>query len=128
VIEFLDGASASARRIGAVNTLVKRDGQLIGENTDVYGILQSLREADVDPRGARVVVLGAGERTRAVVFALARRSGEHGIINRTASRADGLESHWQRIFGGQTHGQPTTALFERQPDRSTRRALDVAAP
>jgi shikimate dehydrogenase len=91
VIEFLDGVSDFAQRIGAVNTLVKRDGQLIGENTDVDGILQTLRDAQVDARGAHVVLLGAGGAARAVAFALADAgAAQIVIINRTEAHAEKL--------------------------------------
>lgn len=58
--------------MGAVNT-VRRDGdRLIGENTDGKGFLRSLREdAQTDPAGKRVVVLGAGGAARAITVELA---------------------------------------------------------
>lgn len=88
VIEFLDDLTDHARQVGAVNTIIKRDDKLIGENTDVYGFTQALREASVELRGARAAILGAGGAARAAAFALA----EHGaariaIMNRTEKRA-----------------------------------------
>jgi len=91
IIEYLDEVTPLAQRIGAVNTILRRDGKLIGENTDVYGITQTLREANVALRGARVVVLGAGGAARATVFALAAEGASSiGIINRTEERAHAL--------------------------------------
>ena len=91
VVEWLDDLSDGARRIGAVNTIVKRGDKLIGENTDLYGFLQSLRDADVDPRGARGVILGAGGAAHAVAFALAEAEASSLVIlNRTESRARSL--------------------------------------
>ncbi len=99
VIEFLDGVSESAQRIGAVNTLVKRDGAVIGENTDVSGVLQSLRAAPVELRDARVVILGAGGAARAVAFALADAGAVRiTIVNRTAARAEKLADDAQPYF------------------------------
>lgn len=82
---------ASARAIGAVNTLWIDDGKLIGGNTDSLGFLANLDEAvdnwDKNPRGA--VVLGAGGAARAVVFALIERGlAPIHIINRTLERAE----------------------------------------
>ena len=99
---LLDDVGESARRIGAVNTLVKRDGKLIGENTDAYGFIQSLRDARVEPRGMHVAVLGAGGAARAVVFALAEAGAASiAIVNRTASRAallgDTLKHEFPRL-------------------------------
>ena len=65
VIEHLDELASSAAIIGAVNCVVRRDGRLIGENTDGQGFLTSLRTV-VDPAGKRVVVLGAGGAARAI--------------------------------------------------------------
>ena len=91
VVEFLDDITNHASRIGAVNTIVKRDGKLIGDNTDVYGFTQSLRDAAVELRGIRAVVLGAGGAARAVTFALAEQGAARiTIINRTEPRATKL--------------------------------------
>lgn len=102
VVEFLDEVTPTARQIGAVNTIVKRDGKLIGDNTDGYGATQTLREARVELRAARIVVLGAGGAARAAVFAFAATgAGSIGIINRTSSRAaalaDSLGAHFPRL-------------------------------
>ena len=65
VIEHLDGLGESASIIGAVNTVVRRGDRLIGENTDGKGFVAALGEI-ADPRGKRVVLLGAGGAARAV--------------------------------------------------------------
>ncbi len=88
IIEFLDDVTDTAREIGAVNTIVKRGDKLIGENTDAYGFLQSLRGARVEPHNARVVILGAGGAARAVAFALASAGvASIAILNRTEAHA-----------------------------------------
>ena len=71
VIPLLDGLDDTARSIGAVNTVVKRDGRLVGYNTDCIGFLRALQEdGGFDPAGCRVLVLGAGGAARAVVYGL----------------------------------------------------------
>jgi shikimate dehydrogenase len=65
VVEQLDGLAESATVIGAVNCVVRRDGLLIGENTDGQGFLTSLKTV-VDPAGKSLVVLGAGGAARAI--------------------------------------------------------------
>lgn len=65
-----DELSATAAALGAVNTVILRDGRLLGESTDGEGFVRSLRDEGVDPSGARVVVLGAGGAARAIVDAL----------------------------------------------------------
>jgi shikimate dehydrogenase len=90
-IELLDSVSATARRAGAVNTIVNRDGRLHGENTDVTGFLQALRAAKFRVRGKRVLVVGAGGVARAVLTALAHGGARAvTITNRTVRRAAAL--------------------------------------
>ena len=99
VVEWLDELGASARRIGAVNTVVKRNGKLIGENTDGYGALQALSEAGFHPHGARAVILGAGGAARAVAFALAQVGARRlTILNRTPARAEALAESLRQQF------------------------------
>ncbi len=71
VMPLLDEVDATARAIGAVNTIVKQDGRLVGYNTDRYGFIRSLREAGCDPAGKHVVILGYGGSERAVAYGLA---------------------------------------------------------
>ena len=69
--EVADEVSDLAREVGAINTLVRRpDGGWRGDNTDVYGVSQALREAGVGPV-AGSMVLGSGATARSVVAALA---------------------------------------------------------
>ena len=67
MVQYLDELAESAALIGAVNCVVIRGGRLIGENTDGQGFLTSLRRT-FDPRGKRVVLLGAGGAARAIAF------------------------------------------------------------
>lgn len=70
VIEHLDGLGKSAAIIGAVNTVVRRGQQLIGENTDGKGFLQSLQTI-TNPTGFSVLIPGAGGAARAIAVELA---------------------------------------------------------
>ncbi len=72
VMEHLDEVEPRAALIGAVNTVVNRDGRLIGHNTDGAGFLASLHNGGFDPGGKRVVLLGAGGAARAVSFVMAQ--------------------------------------------------------
>lgn len=60
VIPYLDAISPVARRIGAVNTIVNRDGKLYGHNTDYYGMKALIEKVDIDLTGKKVLVLGTG--------------------------------------------------------------------
>lgn len=83
-LELAGSATATARAIGAANTLTFRDGVVEAENTDAGGFIAALGE---DPRGRGALVLGAGGAARAVAWALREAGAEVGIWNRTASRA-----------------------------------------
>jgi shikimate dehydrogenase len=70
VIEWLDELSPDARAIGAVNTVLFREGRRIGYNTDWSGFAESFRRSMGDVRRGRVVLLGAGGAGAAVAHAL----------------------------------------------------------
>lgn len=92
VMPFCDELTDTARRIGAVNTLVPRaDGTILGENTDAYGFSRTLDEAMAYPRPERALILGAGGAARAVAVALVDAGVRTvTIANRTRQRADAL--------------------------------------
>ena len=87
--------SAAARRSGAVNTLVLRDGHWHGENTDGSGLVRDLTgRHGLDLRGCRVLLLGAGGAARGVAPALLDAGvTELVVVNRTPARADALVDH-----------------------------------
>ena len=90
VIEHLDGLGESASLMGAVNCVVRRDGQWIGENTDGKGFVESLREL-TDPAGKNVVIFGAGGAARAIGVEVALAGASKiTIVNRTVERGEEL--------------------------------------
>ena len=91
VMQLLDEVDDLAQEIGAVNTIVNRDGKLCGFNTDAEGFDRSLEEEGYAVAEKVAVVLGAGGAARAVGFALARR-GAKGVtfVNRDVTRAQRL--------------------------------------
>ena len=100
VMKLLDDISEEARLIGAVNTIVNKDGRLIGYNTDGYGYVASIKEdCDFNPKNKRVIILGAGGAARGISAALAKSGAKKIIIaNRTLSRADNLIKTFKRKF------------------------------
>lgn len=72
VLPLLDAIAPEAAPIGAVNTVVVKDGQLIGYNTDTTGFAAAIAEDIPDPAAGPVVLVGAGGVGRAAGFALAR--------------------------------------------------------
>lgn len=88
VLQFLDEVKPAAALIGAVNTVIREGERLIGENTDGKGFMTALtHDAAVDPKGKRVVVLGAGGAARAITVELALAGAERlTVINRSPER------------------------------------------
>ncbi len=90
VIEHLDHLAPSAQIIGAVNTVVLRDGLLVGENTDGQGFIEALRPV-CDIEGQRITLVGAGGAARAVAVELALAGAAHvSVINRGRPRGQEL--------------------------------------
>ncbi|MDO9229842.1 MAG: shikimate dehydrogenase [Syntrophales bacterium] len=89
VMPFLDEVDRNAREIGAVNTIVHRDGRLRGYNTDSPGLVRDLEEW-IGISGKTFVVLGAGGAARAALFSLLQAGGTPVVVNRTPERAEAL--------------------------------------
>jgi shikimate dehydrogenase len=94
VMELLDDVAPDARMIGAVNTVRREGNRFIGENTDGKGFLRGIREdGGIDPRGKRVVILGAGGAARAISVELALAgAAELVIYNRSLERGQSMVS------------------------------------
>ena len=68
VIPFLDGISETAKAIGAVNTIVRRDGRLFGDNTDAAGMTLLLARIGAELKGKKVLILGTGGTSRTAKY------------------------------------------------------------
>ena len=91
VLAYLDELSEAASIIGAVNTVINRDGRLCGENTDGKGFVTVLRNAGMSLEGKRVVMLGAGGAARAISVECALNGAEHiTVVNRNVERGSEL--------------------------------------
>lgn len=86
VMKYLDAIDATAKAIGAVNTVVRRNGKLTGMNMDAAGALDAI-EGVRKVKGTRVLIVGAGGAARAIVFEAKRRGAEVIIANRTEAKA-----------------------------------------
>lgn len=89
LLKSMDGVDPVAKRVGAINTVVRSAGKLYGFNTDVAGIVQPLASV-LKLAGARALVLGAGGAARAAVFGLKEEGAEVFVANRTAARGRAL--------------------------------------
>jgi shikimate dehydrogenase len=100
VIPLLDELSPDAQALGAVNTIVLKDGRRVGHNTDWWGFAESFRRELSDVRRERVVQFGAGGGGAAVAYALLTLgAGEVIIIDPDRRRAHGLAAALRERFG-----------------------------
>lgn len=70
LFEAMDTLGMEAAQIEAINTIVKRDGKIIGENTDEYGFRIPIEEYEDDLYGERAIIFGTGGATKAICYAL----------------------------------------------------------
>jgi 3-dehydroquinate dehydratase/shikimate dehydrogenase len=94
VLPFLDDLDHTARKIGAINTIVNRNGKLIGYNTDcmaaVMGLECSMKKTNETLNNKKVSIIGAGGAARAIAFGLEQKGCDITIFNRTIERAEKL--------------------------------------
>jgi shikimate dehydrogenase len=106
VFPLMDSISKEAELIGAVNTMVFKDGMVEGHNTDARGFIASLREEGLNHiKGLNVVVLGAGGGAQAVVVGLALEGVKNIVIaNRTLDKANHLANDLAEKTGVEIKG------------------------
>lgn len=110
VLPLLDELSEDARMLGAVNTVVFRDGRRMGHNTDWYGFYESFRQGLPDARRDHALLLGAGGAGVAVAHAALKLGvGRLDIFDRDGARAVQLAEDLNRRFDGK-HAFPTDDL------------------
>ena len=81
VIPFLDELTPRAKTLGAVNTIVRRDGRLIGHNTDYFGFLTMVRSSGLDVANKKVLVLGSGGASNTAVAVLKELGAQVVVIS-----------------------------------------------
>lgn len=101
VLQYLDQLDETVERIGACNTVVVREGRLIGYNTDGTGCTRSLREeSGFNPRGKEIVSYGAGGAARAVLFQLAAEGAGRITVAALDGMAQRLANDLNRCYPG----------------------------
>src|SRR3990172_2754246 len=99
VVNHLDAIDPIAKKIGAVNTIVNKDGRLVGFNTDCEAAIKVLEGVDLVStkslgetylKEKKVTIIGAGGVARAIAFGLKERQAQITIINRNHERAQSL--------------------------------------
>lgn len=113
VVSSLDWLSEEARIIGAVNTIVFRDGSAEGHNTDSWGFAESFRDRMADAPLARVAMFGAGGAGAAVAYALMELgTAELTIVDTDSARAQALAARMSSRFPGRVSAsaEPAAAV------------------
>ena len=118
VVPLLDDLSPDAADLGAVNTVLFRDGRLLGRNTDWSGYSRAFQRVLGDAVHDRVVLLGAGGAGAAVGYGLLAQGAAHvGVLDTDAERAHGCVVRLAKRFGDERVGvvdDLTTALDDAQ--------------
>lgn len=99
ILPYLDCLTDTARATGAVNTIFKQAGVLVGDNTDIEGVRAALNKHRLTVRGVEAVILGAGGAAAAVAFALAGDgAGEIFLLSRSPARSAALAARLREHF------------------------------
>ncbi len=110
VLEYLDRLSPAAQAIGAVNCVTLENGELVGDNTDGKGFLESVAGVRTVP-GMKVAIFGAGGAARAIAVELALAGAEQlTIVNRTLDRGRALAA----LINDRTRARAMHAIWEDQ--------------
>ncbi len=117
VLPLLDKIDDLASLIGAVNTVVSKGDKLLGFNTDAQGFVEALdKEGHFDPKGKKVVMLGAGGVAKAVGFVLVQRNVASleitdGIFERSSALAEDLVTYVKRATLNPNDWEPNISCF-----------------
>jgi len=98
VIPFLDKLSEEAKISQSVNTIYKKNGKIIGDNTDIEGFKLSLEKTGQETKNKKALILGAGGVVSSIIVALKKMQIEKIYLsNRTESRAIELKKNFPEI-------------------------------
>lgn len=100
VMEYLDDVEELASKIGAVNTIVPRDGKLTGYNTDMPGLYRAMQSENIEVKGEKVLILGAGGAARSVAMLCATYGADKiYMLNRSLDKAIKIGEEVNTLFG-----------------------------
>ena len=98
IIPFIDILSGNALRTQSVNTVSINDGNLIGDNTDIDGFEQSIKNINYDVTDKTILVLGAGGVVPSIIYSLKRMNASKIVLsNRTREKAENLKKIFNNI-------------------------------
>jgi 3-dehydroquinate dehydratase/shikimate dehydrogenase len=89
IMPYLNKIEPTAKKIGAVNTVIKKNNKLIGYNTDYVGAIKAIKEKTAI-KNKNVLIIGAGGVSKAIAYGVKKERGQIIITNRTVSKATAL--------------------------------------
>jgi len=98
VLKYLNVVDNDAKAIGAVNTVTNRGGILYGYNTDFIGCISAIKETMPSLKEKRVVVVGAGGASRAIIYGLLKEGAKVYVFNRHKDKAEKLKEDFSKLF------------------------------
>ncbi len=98
IMPYLDGIDETAREYGAVNTVKVCEGKLIGYNTDGAGFARSLEDINIDLKGKKILLLGAGGVAKVIALEIIKQQGKLTIANRNQQRAEDIKVGIKKRF------------------------------
>ncbi len=117
VIPYLVDIDPLAKRIGAVNTLVRQANGFKGYNTDMPGLYRAMCKDGVDPKGQDCLILGAGGVARAVAVMLADRGAKSiCILNRTYEKAEAIAEEINEMTGEKIATAMLLSEYDKLPE------------
>ena len=121
ILKYLDEIETTAQHIGSVNTVIHKDGRLIGYNSDGFGALKALQNARVTLDGKRIVILGSGGASRAVAFTLSNacKLKEMTLLGIRRDELENLAKDLERAF-------PISLVWELLDQDSLQRHIPLA--
>ncbi len=99
IIKHIDKVDPIAKKIGAVNTVIKKKGKLIGYNTDIIGAIKAI-EKRIKIKDRKVLMIGAGGVARAIGYGIVQKKGKLIVLNRTTKKAKKLAKELKCKGGG----------------------------
>lgn len=97
IIKYLDKIDPIAKKIGAVNTILNKNGELTGYNTDWLGTTNPIKEL-TSLKNKKVALIGAGGASRAIAFGLLKEGSSLKIFNRTIQKAEQLSNKLASVY------------------------------
>ena len=98
VIPYLDKLSPEAEQTQSVNTIILKNDNLIGHNTDIFGFDKAIKNLNFNMQGKKILILGAGGVVPSIIFALNKMNVSKIIIsNRTKKKAEDLKSQFHSL-------------------------------